>query len=85
LSVALTLLSVTSMAFRRFGSSFRHSDDSIRRSDSSFRHSDDSIRRFDSSILHFHGSILRSDSSIISLPLLSSILNTHKKTKTIFN
>ncbi|MGY3186838.1 hypothetical protein [Lysinibacillus sp. TE18511] len=55
LSVALTLLSVTSMAFHRFDSSFRHSDDSIRRFDSSFRHSDDSIRRFDSSFRHLDG------------------------------
>jgi hypothetical protein len=52
LSVALALLSVTSMAFRRSGSSFRHLDGSIRRSGSSFRHSNDSIRRFDSSFRH---------------------------------
>ncbi|WP_433595819.1 hypothetical protein [Lysinibacillus xylanilyticus] len=47
LSIALALLSVTSIAFRRSGSSFRHFDDSIRRFGSSFRHSNDSIRHLD--------------------------------------
>ncbi|MGE7950744.1 hypothetical protein [Lysinibacillus xylanilyticus] len=70
LSVALTLLSVTSMAFRRFDSSFRHFDGSFRRFGSSFHHSDDSIRHFgtsfrhsDDSIRHSDGSFRRSDSS----------------------